>query len=385
MVDENGHAPSLGHDAAEGTRPADEVATTSVRDVELVTPSADIAGDPLRFLQHVTRVVPTVLYIFDLHEGRNVWTNRSILGMLGYTEAELTRLGGLLLPTLMHPDDLARYEGHHEKLRRLKPEERTRFEYRMRHKDGTWRWLASEEMAYARDDSGEVRLIVGSAHDVTDAKEREEHDRAVARELNHRVKNLFAIVPAIVKLSARGAPDAETLRQNIVNRIAALARAHTLTIKASSERSGISMEDMARAVMEPYGDEMERIVISGPPVRLSSRGATAIGLTLHELTTNAAKYGALSVPSGTVRIAWVVEAEDGASPEEPMRLRLQWAEAGGPVVTGEPSERGFGTRVIDQLIGSQNGTIEREWRRFGLSLTIEMPLYPIGEEPRFTV
>ena len=186
-----------------------------------------------------------------------------------------------------------------------------------------------------------------------------------------------------MKLSARGTADVETLRENIVNRIAALARAHALTVEASSEQGGISMEDMVRAVIEPYGDEMDRIVVSGPPVRLSSRGGTAIGLTLHELTTNAAKYGALSAPGGTVHIAWVVEgAEEGAREASPT-LRLLWSEAGGPQVRGAPSRTGFGTRVVDTLIASQGGRVEREWRRFGLSLTVDMPLFPIGAEPRF--
>ena len=345
---------------------------------------ATVSDDPLGFLQHLTEVAPSILYVFDLDEGRNVWVNRSVFAMLGYTEAELASLGGLVIPALMHPDDLARYGGHYDRLRVLEPDTKARFEYRMKHKDGSWRWLASEEIAYRRDEDGRVSQVVGSAHDITEAKEREEHDRTIARELNHRIKNLFSIVPAIVKLSARGTSDVNALRENIVNRIAALARAHALTVEASSEQGGISMEDMVRAVIEPYGDEIDRIVVSGPPVRLSSRGGTAIGLTLHELTTNAAKYGALSRPSGTVRIAWVVEEDArGAARGSGRTLRLLWSEAGGPQVAGPPKGLGFGTRVVDTLIASQGGKVEREWRRFGLSLTVEMPLFPIGSEPRF--
>ena len=355
------------------------------RDTLAQLPPEDVAGDTARFVESVTRVAPSILYVFDLREGRNVWVNRSITDMLGYSKEELASMGALVLPTLMHPDDLARYDAHFERLIALGEGERARFEYRMRHRDGSWRWLASEEMAYARDDAGAVRQVVGSAHDITDAKRREEHDRLVARELNHRVKNLFAIVPAVVKLTARGATDVDDLREKIVNRIAALARAHALTLEASSEQAGISLEEMTRAVIEPYGDDFDRILISGPPVRLSSRGGSAVGLALHELSTNAAKYGALSLPKGTVRIAWVLEVA-GPKDEDPdaaPRLRIQWSEAGGPEVIGTPERFGFGTRVIDQLIASQQGTVEREWKRFGLVVTIEMPLYPIGAEPQF--
>ena len=354
-------------------------------------PPEDVAGDTTRFVESVMRVAPTVLYVFDLREGRNVWVNRSITDALGYSEDELASMGALVLPALMHPDDLRRYDEHFERLLVLDEGERARFEYRMRHRDGSWRWLSSEEMAYARDEAGAVRQVVGSAHDITEAKAREEHDRLVSRELNHRVRNLFSIIPAVVKLSARGARDVDALRENIVNRIAALARAHALTLDASSERAGISLEEMTRAVIEPYGDDLDRILISGPPVRLSSRGGSAVGLALHEMATNAAKYGALSAPKGTVRIAWVLEmaqgrkdaAEDGEDANP--RLRIQWSEAGGPEVVGMPERLGFGTRVIDQLIASQGGTVEREWKRFGLVITIELPLYPVGSEPHFPI
>ena len=357
------------------------------RDMGTLTqyPPEDVAGDTARFVESVTRVAPSVLYVFDLREGRNVWVNRSVTDLLGYSTDELASMGALVLPSLMHPEDLARYDTHFERLLALKDGERAHFEYRMRHRDGSWRWLASEDMPYARDDAGTVRQVVGSAHDITEAKQREEHDRLVARELNHRVKNLFAIVPAVVKLTARSATSVDELREKIVNRIAALARAHALTIEASSESAGISLEDMTRAVIEPYGDDIDRILISGPPVRLSSRGGSAVGLALHELATNAVKHGALSMPKGTVRIAWVLDiarADDEGETPNP-RLRIQWSEAGGPEVVGMPERLGFGTRVIDQLIASQEGTVEREWKRFGLVVTIEMPLYPIGSEPQF--
>ena len=379
---------SLGAEAVDGAigeieREDDAVAPGADAPVAVPAPPDDIAADPLRFLQQITRVAPTVLYVFDLREGRNIWVNRSVFGMLGYEEEELARMGGLVLPTLMHPEDLERYEHHYERLLGLADGERARFEYRMRHRDGSWRWLVSEEMVFERDGNGAVQRIVGSAHDNTEVKEREEHDRLIQRELNHRVKNLFAIVPAIVKLSARGSTDVGAMRENIVNRIAALSRAHALTIASSSERAGVLLEDMTRAVIEPYGDDLDRIVISGPPVRLSSRAGSAIGLALHELATNAAKYGALSVPKGTVRIAWVAEELPDEPADRGRRLRIQWSEAGGPEVVGTPEARGFGTRVIDQLIGSQDGTVERQWKRYGLAVTIEMPLHAIGQEPHF--
>ena len=146
---------------------------------------------------------------------------------------------------------------------------------------------------------------------------------------------------------------------------------------------------MVDAVLEPYGERADRFMLSGPPVRLASRGGSAVGLALHELATNAIKYGALSADAGMVRIAWVVddwprgEANDPKDAGRTGTLTILWEESGGPPLKGEPTGKGFGTRLIDTLVTSQAGEVRREWRRHGMRVEIEMPLYRVGAEPRF--
>ena len=337
--------------------------------------------EPGVFLDKVALVAPTLLYVFDLRTLRNVWSNRSITAHLGYEPEAVRAMGSDLLDRIMHPDDRPVYDRHYERLLALEEGEVARLECRMRHRDGTWRRMVFEETPYLVE-NGSVAQIVGSGRDVTEAYAERERDALLARELNHRVKNLFAIVPAILDLSMRGTSDPAQLRESVRLRMAALARAHTLTIAASSLEEGVLLEAMVEAVLEPYGDRSDRVVVSGPPVRLASRGGSAVGLALHELATNAIKYGALSGERGSVRIAWVVDREESAQGRTGT-LTILWEETGGPKISGEPAKRGFGTRLIDALVTSQGGAVRREWRHHGMLVEIEMPLYRVGAEPKF--
>ena len=349
------------------------------------------AGD---FLAAVARVSPSGLYVFDVAGMSTLWVNRPIVRDLGYTPGEIDAMGEHVLDRLLHPDDRARYGDHHERLMALAPDETERFEYRMRHADGSWRHFVSIETPYGFED-GRLRTVLGAARDVTEFEAARERDALLARELNHRVKNLFAIVPALVDLSMRGTKDPELMRERARQRMSALARAHTITIAASSLEEGVLLEAMVEAVLEPYGESADRFMLSGPPVRLASRGGSAVGLALHELATNAIKYGALSAEGGLVRIAWVVDEVEGGGKESGTgsgagggtgltgALTILWEETGGPPLKGEPETTGFGTRLIDTLVVSQGGQVRREWRRHGMRVEIEMPLYRVGAEPKF--
>ena len=236
---------------------------------------------------------------------------------------------------------------------------------------------------------------------VVTARERDDDPRAAEREtaaiaaerarmaeamgeMEHRVLNLLAMLPAIVKLSLRRTTDVKAARSAVVGRISALASAHSMMLTPEAIEEGVSLDGMIDAVLLPHDDA--RVVASGPPVRLATRGSNTVALTLHELASNAAAYGALSVPDGRVRIAWAIEssARDVALPEGAQSvLRLLWAETGGPHIDNPPVHRGFGMEVVDRLIMSQGGTIEREWLIHGLNVTIDLPLYALGREPKF--
>ena len=235
----------------------------------------------------------------------------------------------------------------------------------------------------------EVSLVVDEAEANLVAVERERL-RQVTGEMEHRVANLLSMVPAIVKLSLRRAKDVRSARERVVSRVSALAAAHSAMLTPEAIEDGVSLDAMIGAVLHAHEepDGSERLVASGPPVRLATRGSNTVALALHELAANAAEYGALSNATGKVRIAWAIEnsARDLKLPQGAQSvLRLLWSETGGPALDGRtPATRGFGTDVIDRLIISQGGAIEREWRLHGLSVTIDLPLYELGREPRFS-
>ena len=229
--------------------------------------------------------------------------------------------------------------------------------------------------------------VTAMAEGRDEAREEVASVHAAIGEINHRMSNLFTLLPAVVKLSLRRSVDLASARKVVVGRIAALASAQSMTVSLDAIRDGISLDEMIEAVLLEFETDRDRVVTSGPPVHLATRGSNTVALALHELAINAARFGALAQPAGRVRIAWAIEnsARDAAAlPEDAQNvLRLLWSETGGPPIPGPPSRRGFGLEVIDRLIASQGGTIEREWLQHGLAVTIDLPLYPLGHEPKF--
>jgi PAS domain S-box-containing protein len=199
--------------------------------------------------------------------------------------------------------------------------------------------------------------IVGAskiARDITEQKRNHEQIATLAREAEHRSKNLLANVQAAVHLSVSDTSDG--LKKAIEGRIQALANVNSLFVESrwiGAELSAIASQELA-----PYSETNgRRVAIDGPPILLKPDAAQAIAVTLHELATNAAKYGALSAANGQVDLRWSHEA-DG-------RLQLHWTEIGGPVVQ-EPTRRGFGRRIIDQMIAQLKGQARFDWHPEGL-------------------
>jgi PAS domain S-box-containing protein len=206
--------------------------------------------------------------------------------------------------------------------------------------------------------------IVGAskiARDITEQKRSAAQIAILAREAEHRARNVLATVQATVQLSQSDTPDG--LKHAIQGRIQALANVHTLFVE--SRWTGADLHSLVTQELSPYcEDGNSRARINGPNLVLEPSAAQAIAVTLHELATNAAKYGALSVPSGRVQIEWW-SAKDG-------RLVLRWLETGGPPIT-PPTRRGFGTRVMDRMIRVQlNGQIQFDWRAEGLACELAL-------------
>ena len=212
--------------------------------------------------------------------------------------------------------------------------------------------------------------------DITNQKEAQERQRLLAREANHRVKNLFAIFHGIISLSARSARTPQEMAQSLRGRLDALVRAKDLIrpgimgTEAHSERT--TVDEVVRTVLQPYedGTSRERIVVSGPDVSVGTKAVTSLALALHEIATNAAKYGALSEPNGSIRIKWDRQGGD---------LHFEWEEMGGPEIVAPPQAGGFGSVLTERSIAGQlGGKIEYDWRRNGLKLRVTVPLDRLG-------
>jgi two-component sensor histidine kinase len=189
-------------------------------------------------------------------------------------------------------------------------------------------------------------------------------------ELNHRMKNTLTIMQSIALQTFRSATRAE--RDKFQGRLGALAEAHNLL--SNEEWQGSGLKDVLDRVLQPYRiNNLDRIRMAGPPVALSPRAAVMLSMIVHEMATNAAKYGALSNDTGTVSLDWEVLHEDGGP-----RLRLIWTESGGPPVTA-PVERGFGSRLIERSARDQlGGEASVDFRRRGVIYTITCPLEKAG-------
>jgi two-component sensor histidine kinase/CHASE3 domain sensor protein len=210
-----------------------------------------------------------------------------------------------------------------------------------------------------------VRLIARSARAEAAAAQAEAlaeaRDRAdlLARELNHRVKNLFAVVLAIVKLSARDAPEAKPVAEAIAQRIRALLRAHEAS-QGELGQSEVSLTALIETTLAPYRSPVLTATLSGPTVMVPARAVTPLGLVLHELTTNAVKYGAWAQPGGTIAIDWTKEGETVA---------LTWREEG-HAIEAQPARTGFGTMLMTSAARQLGHEIEREFLPTGARITI---------------
>ena len=203
------------------------------------------------------------------------------------------------------------------------------------------------------------------AIDITDRKRLEEQQALVTRELHHRVKNTLATVQALVSSTARYARTITEFQQSVTDRIASLAKTHTLLI--NDQWGGASLREILQAELSPYDDAIgHRVRLEGPELYLRYEMALAMSMAAHELTTNAAKYGAFSLPTGSVDVRWdVVPAENGEQ-----RLSLTWVERDGPTVEA-PSRTGFGSVLLQRVLGRQlGGEVEIRYETDGVCVRV---------------
>jgi PAS domain S-box-containing protein len=274
-----------------------------------------------------------------------------------------------------HPEDLPRTSAMARRALDPAIREKKPYEYRIVRPDGTVRWVLAHGASVFGLEEGEMRArrYVGTILDITDRKRTEEHLHLLIHELNHRVKNTLATVQSIAAQSFRdvGAPAAAA-RTAFEDRLFALARAHDVLTRESWEGAGLK-EVVGEAVAPHRGSPAggDRFELDGPDLRLPTAMALSLSMALHELCTNAAKYGALSRPGGEVRISWTV-----ASTEDPPRLRMRWEEHGGPPVA-PPHRQGFGTRLIARGLASElSGEVSLSYEPGGVVCLIDVPVRP---------
>jgi PAS domain S-box-containing protein len=258
-------------------------------------------------------------------------------------------------------------------LARLRRGERVdHFETVRQRKDGTLVDI-SLTISPLRDPDGKIIGASKIARDITERQRAEEQGRMLLREMDHRVKNLFALAGGVVTLSARSAGSAAELSSAVRDRLAALARAHALTLPVMTNggrrvEQSTTLHALIHTILAPYdgqtADGKARVAVSGADIPIGGGSLTSLALLLNEFATNAAKYGALSAPTGHIDIEC---AEDGD------RFILAWAERNGPAVDHQANGEGFGTKLASSTVQAQlGGEISREWNPDGLRIRLSI-------------
>ena len=281
--------------------------------------------------------------------------NKAAERLFGYFAEEVI---GKPITILIPPDRQDEEIGILQRIRR--GERVDHFETVRRRKDGSLLTI-SLTVSPVTDETGRIVGASKIARDITEQKRREEQINLLAREADHRTKNLLTLAQATVHLTH--AETTDELRAAIEGRLRALANAHAAL--ARSRWTGVDLHDLIVEELSPYrNDSDQRARIEGPSLVLEQAPAEAMALALHELATNAVKYGALSEPTGCIQVEWRLQPS--------RQLFFRWTETGGPPVK-PPTRQGFGTRVMQRMICSQlNGEVGYDWREEGLICEVTM-------------
>nr|WP_236553043.1 PAS domain-containing protein [Sphingomonas sp. 8AM] len=268
---------------------------------------------------------------------------------------------------VFHPDDQLRaWAAWRQSLETGDPYE---IEYRLRHHDGSYRWVLGRALPI-RDADDAITRWFGTCTDIHEQRIALEQREIISQELSHRIKNIFSVVAGLVHLTGRTHPELAGLLGELRQRITALGRAHDFVRPHSDQSRPTVRQDSLHGLLaelfSPYQARAgERIRITGDDVTVDDRAATPLALIFHELATNASKYGALSVAEGGVAVRIAIDAPD---------VVLHWCERGGPTLAGAPARAGFGSQLIEMSASRQlGGTVTRDWHADGLEVTARVP------------
>ena len=292
------------------------------------------------------------------------WTEMRHLGGSGFI-ADTASPSDEWLEKYIYPEDQARvWEAIQNAITTKSVFE---LEHRVRRADGSEGWTYSRAVPLL-DENGEITEWFGAASDITERKRGELDLEMLTRELSHRVKNTLAVVQSLARMTNGRIRSVEAYREAFLGRLDALAVAHSLLLDRNWKEADLA-EIVGEVVSAYKVDHPDVIDIEGPGVVITARQGLGLSIVLHELGTNAAKYGALSRHEGRLSIRWHVEEQS-----EDRRLRLIWRERHGPKVA-PPQEKGFGSKLIERTCSYElHGTVQLDWAPEGLTCEIAFPL-----------
>ena len=269
---------------------------------------------------------------------------------------------------MFHPEDQVRaWEVWRRSLETGAPYQ---IEYRLRHVDGTYRWVLGRALPI-RDEAGRITRWFGTCTDIHEQKLALHERELISQELSHRNKNIFSVISGLISFAARARPEFAPAASDLRERITALGRAHDFVRPHSPASRPTAQQNSLHGLLselfEPYRRSAHQpVTVSGDAVLIDDRSATPLALLFHELATNAMKYGALSTDAGTVAVTVTLEDADAV---------LCWTERGGPAVAAPEVTHGFGSQLIElSAVRQLGGTVTREWQPNGLVVTVRVPI-----------
>ncbi|MBD0273504.1 MAG: PAS domain-containing protein, partial [Acetobacteraceae bacterium] len=325
------------------------------------------ASRALAELRAVHDTAPVGLALLD-RGGRLLSLNARLAAMLGVPQAPLPPCGLALEEALPEPVLAAVQAGHRRVVETGAAASGTEVEYVSPAAPGDRRhWVASLQPVLSEPaEGGGVLAVSLMLEDVTERRRAEARRELLARKVDHGARTALAVVLAAVRMTR--ADDVPTFVRSVEGRIAAVARAQSLL--ADRHWSGAELRAVAEGALSAFthGGSGDRVRFDGPEVTLRAAAVQPLSMALHELATNAVKYGALSAAGGVVAIGWDLDRCAGL-------LLLRWAETGGPPLAGAPSRRGFGSRVLEATIRDQlGGRVKRDWSGPGVVCDVALPM-----------
>lgn len=315
-------------------------------------------------LNTVIEAVPVGILLAEAPSGRIIMGNGRTEEVLGHPPIYASSTGGYAAYVAFHADGRS-VAGTEWPLARIASggADRAELEVHYQRPDGSRTWIDVTGEAIKDDDGATIGAVV-VFRSIDDRKAAESAQDLLNRELSHRLKNTLAMVQSIATQTLRNAPSLPVAQEALASRLIALGKAHDVLLAGHAESASVAA--VAQGALDLHEDKPTRFQLSGPSLFIGPSAALMLGLVLHELATNAAKYGALSTASGHVTVKWCVTGEGDTA-----NFRLEWTERGGPPVA-PPIRKGFGSRLIERGMGG--GEVAIDYPPEGVTCTISVPL-----------